>query len=135
MDNTAMRLKILLPSRVLAKIEGVTRIVVETSQGNLGLLPRRLDCTAILVPGILIYTLQPDQEAYFAVDEGVIVKSGSEVLVSVRHAMSGSDLASLRRAVEHEFLTKDEMEKSLRSSLAKLESHFVRNFLEISHGG
>ncbi len=134
MSNIAMRLKIILPSQVFAEIDGVTRIVAETTEGGLGLLPRRLDCTASLVPGILIYTLRPDHEAYFALDEGVIVKSGSEVLVSVRHAMSGIDLSSLRRAVEHEFLTRDEMEKSLRSSLAKLESHFVRNFLEISHG-
>jgi len=40
-----------------------------------------------------------------AVDEGVLVKTGADALVSVHRAISGTDLAQLRGAVEKEFLT------------------------------
>ena len=71
---------------------------------------------------------------YVALDEGVLVKSGQEVLVSVRNAIAGTDLRRLREAVEHEFLTLDEHEQSLRTVMAKLESSFVRRFADFRHG-
>jgi F-type H+-transporting ATPase subunit epsilon len=40
-----------------------------------------------------------------AVDEGVLVKTGMDVLVSVRRAIGGTDLGQLHEAVEKEFLT------------------------------
>ena len=50
-----MKLKVLLPYQVFAEIDDVNRIVAETPQGSFGLLPRRLDCVAVLEPGILTY--------------------------------------------------------------------------------
>ena len=69
MENTLMNLKILLPFKVLAEIKKVKRIVVETSEGSYGLLPQRLDCTASLVPGILLYETQSEGIKYIALDE------------------------------------------------------------------
>jgi len=133
MPPTLMTLKILLPFRIFAEQKAVTRIVAETRQGALGLLPQRLDCVAALEPGILIYETDGEDEQYVALDEGVLVKSGQEVLVSVRNAIAGTDLRQLREAVEHEFLTLDEQEQSLRSVMAKLESSFVRRFADFRH--
>ena len=129
MESLLMRLKILLPFRVFAEQEGVSRIVAETYQGSFGILPRRLDCAAALAPGILTYQT-PAGEVYLAVDQGVLVKTGSEVFVSVRNAIGGSELDQLREAVNREFLEFDEREKSVRSVMAKLESGFVRRFME-----
>jgi F-type H+-transporting ATPase subunit epsilon len=128
-----MTLKILLPFRIFAEQKAVTRIVAETRQGAFGLLPQRLDCVAALEPGILIYERQGEEERYVALDEGVLVKSGQEVVVSVRNAIAGTDLHQLREAVEREFLTLDEHEQSLRSVMAKLESSFVRRFADFRH--
>lgn len=121
-----MHLKILLPFQIFAETSGVSRIVAETREGAFGLLPRRLDCVAALTPGILIYETNAGGEAYVAVDEGVLVKTGQDVLVSVRRALGGTDLGRLRAAVEQEFLTLDEHEQSVRSVLAKMESDFIR---------
>lgn len=121
-----MHLKILLPFEIFAEKTGVSRIVAETREGAFGLLPRRLDCVAALTPGILIYETDAGGEAYVAVDEGVLVKTGQDVLVSVRRALGGTDLGRLRAAVEQEFLTLDEHEQSVRSVLAKMESDFIR---------
>ena len=128
-----MTLKILLPFRIFAEQKAVTRIVAETRQGAFGLLPQRLDCVAALEPGILTYERQGGEERYVALDEGVLVKSGQEVVVSVRNAIAGTDLHQLREAVEREFLTLDEHEQSLRSVMAKLESSFVRRFADFRH--
>lgn len=121
-----MNLKVLLPFQIFAEKSGVSRIVAETHEGSFGLLPHRLDCVAALVPGILIYETDSDGEVFVAVDEGVLVKSGAEVLVSVRRALLGKDLGELREAVEKEFLTLDENERSMRSVMAKLETGFLR---------
>ena len=128
-----MQLKILLPSRVFSVIENVTRIVAEARQGSFGLLPQRLDCVAALAPGILMYATEAAGEAYLAVDEGVIVKTGSDVVVSVRHAIGGADLGQLRQAVEREFVTLDERQKAVRNVVAKLESGLIRRFAEFHH--
>lgn len=130
MQPTVMNLKILLPFRIFAETSGVSRIVAETSEGSFGLLPRRLDCVAALVPGILIYENETEGEVYVAVDEGMLVKTGLDVLVSVRNAIGGTDLGLLHAAVEREFLNLTEREQSVRSVMAKMESGFIRRLAE-----
>jgi F-type H+-transporting ATPase subunit epsilon len=130
---TLMNLKVLLPFRVFANKTGVSRIVAEIRDGSFGLLPRRLDCVAALVPGILIYENEAEGEVYVAVDEGVVIKTGLDVLVSVRNAIGGTDLGQLREAVEREFLNLNEREQSVRSVMAKMESGLIRRLAEFHH--
>lgn len=115
-----MTLKILLPFQVFTEEKDVKRIVIETSVGSYGILPQRLDCVAALVPGILTY--ETDQVHYLAVDEGIMIKAGADVLVSVRQAIGGADLGKLHESVEKEFKLLDETEKNIRSVLTKLET-------------
>jgi F-type H+-transporting ATPase subunit epsilon len=133
MPGPLMNLKVLLPFQIFADKTGVSRIVAETREGSFGLLPHRLDCVAALAPGILIYETAADGEVYVAVDEGVLVKTGQDVLVSVRRAIGGTDLNQLRNSVEREFLTLDDNEQSLRLVMAKLEAGFLRRFASFQH--
>src|SRR5208337_4964571 len=110
--STLMHLKVLLPFGIFAEKTGVSRIVAETREGSFGLLPHRLDCVAALAPGILVYENEGEGELYVAVDEGVLVKTGLDVLVSVRNAIGGTDLGQLHEAVEQEFLSLNEGEQS-----------------------
>lgn len=128
-----MHLKVLLPFKIFAEKTDVLRVVAQTHEGSFGLLPHRLDCVAALAPGILTYETAAEGEVCMAVDEGVLVKSGAEVLVSVRNAIGGMDLDKLRAAVEREFLKLDEQEKSVRTVMAKLESGFIRRFAAFHH--
>ena len=127
---TLMNLKVLLPFRIFADKTGVSRIVAQSREGSFGLLPHRLDCVAALAPGILIYEKEAEGEVYVAVDEGVLVKTGLEVLVSVRNAIGGTDLGKLHEAVEREFLNLNEGEQSVRSVMAKMESDLIRRLAE-----
>ncbi len=133
MQPARMNLKILLPFKIFAEKSGVLRVVAETRAGSFGLLPHRLDCVAALAPGILVFETAAEGEVCMAVDEGVLVKTGADVLVSVRNAIGGTDLGKLRQAVENEFLNLDEQEKSVRSVMAKLESGFIRRFAGFHH--
>ena len=130
---TRMNLKILLPFGVFAEKSGVARIVAETRQGAFGLLPHRLDCVAALAPGILTYEDNAEGEVYVAIDEGVLVKTGLDVLVSVRNAIGGTDLGRLRAAVEREFLNVNERERDVRLAMAKMETGFLRRLAEFQH--
>ena len=131
MPATLMNLKVLLPFQIFLEKAGVSRIVAETHEGSFGLLPHRLDCVATLAAGILIFETKMEGEAYVAVDEGVLVKTGPDVLVSVRRALGGTDLGQLRAAVEREFLTLDEHEQSVRSVLAKMEGDLIRRMASL----
>jgi len=125
-----MNLKILLPFQVFADLKGIKRIVAETFQGSFGLLPQRLDCAASLAPGILLYETETGNVVYIAIDEGILVKAGPNVLISVRNAIGGAELGNLHKAVEQEFKNIDEQEKKVRSVMAKLELGFIRRFEE-----
>ena len=130
MNSTLMNLRILLPYEIFAEKKDVSRIVADGRDGSFGLLPHRLDCIAALVPGILIYETEAEGEVYVAVDEGVLIKIGQNVLVSVRDAIFGTDLSQLREAVEKEFLNLDENERRIRSVMIKLESGLMRRLAE-----
>ncbi|XZE17808.1 F0F1 ATP synthase subunit epsilon [Pirellulaceae bacterium SH449] len=133
MPLSQMKLKVLLPFEVFAEKDSVTRIVAETQEGSFGLLPNRLDCVAALVPGILMIETEDQDETYLAIDEGVLVKSGGDVLVSVRNAIGGAGLSELREAVDQEFLTLGEHEASVRAVLARMESGFIRQLADFHH--
>ena len=133
METPSMNLKVFLPFQIFAEKSGISRIVAEMPGGSFGILPRRLDCVAPLAPGILIYETEAEGEVYVAVDEGVLVKTGADVLVSVRRATSGKDLGQLRELVEREFLTLDANERSIRSATAKLEAGFLQRLARFQH--
>lgn len=129
----SMVLKILLPYQVFFESDTVKRIVIETKEGSFGILPNRLDCVAALVPGILTYELQEYEEAYVAIDEGIFVKYGNDVLVTVRSAFSGVNLGELQALVENEFLNLDEREKAVKLVIDKLESEFVHRYVGLRY--
>lgn len=130
MEEILMDLKILLPHRIFAEIKNVRSVIVETNGGSYGLLPQRLDCVAVLVPGI--FTYETDTTHYLAVDVGVLVKTGTQVLVSVRNAVGGVELGKLGEMVKNEFMNLDEGEKKVRYMVSKLEIGFINRLKKLS---
>jgi F-type H+-transporting ATPase subunit epsilon len=132
-----MNLKVLLPFQIFAEISGVTRIVAESLQGSFGLLPNRLDCAAVLVPGILAYETPAAGTVYLAVDAGVLVKAGAEVLVSVHRAIAGASLSALHLSVKQQFSVLDTRQREVRAALIKMEGSLVGRLVEFqqaAHG-
>ena len=84
-----------------------------------------------MVPGLLSFVSVQGQEKFLAVDEGILVKCGTQVLVSTRQAVLGDNLGTLREKVASQFRVLDEREKLARSALAKLEASVIRHFIEL----
>ncbi len=123
-----MQLKILLPDRVFADEAKIARIVFVTPGGSFGLLPRRADCVAAIVPGLFAYQVEGVDEVTIALDEGVLVKAGDNVLVSVRRAIAGTDIEQLQHSIAAEFLTLSDLQHAQRRVSAQLESGFIKRF-------
>lgn len=125
-----MHLQILLPTRVLID-QPVTKVTAEAEDGSFCLRPRHVDMVSALAPGILTWYPHEQPEQYAGVAEGVLVKSGRDVLVSVQFGVCGSSLEQLREAVRRHFEEVDDRERQALSAVARLESDFVRRYLEL----
>lgn len=126
-----MKLKLLIPTRVVVDQE-VVKVVAEGEHGSFCLLPGHVDFLAVLVPGLLAFEDRDGREVFAAVDEGVLVKRGDEVLVSTRQATRGADLDELRGTVREEFAALDDRERAAQAATAKLEASFFRGYLELT---
>jgi F-type H+-transporting ATPase subunit epsilon len=123
-----LRLKIFLPSNAFAE-EEVDKVVGEGPEGGFCLLPRHIDYVTALVPGILTYRTVEAEERFLAIDSGILVKQGNQVLVSTRFAVRGL-LGELQKEVNKMVSAADDREKMSRSACARLEADLVRRFVE-----
>ncbi len=125
-----MKLKILVPDETVLDRE-VQKIGGEAQNGSFTLLPKHIDCVTALVPGILSYVDTQGEESFLAVDAGVLVKKGNEVLVSTRRAFESPELGKLKEVVEGMEEVTDERKQVARRALAELEINIVRRFMEL----
>ncbi len=129
-----MLLKVLMPTQVVLERQ-VVKVIAEGADGVFCLLPRHVDCVSALTPGILTFVDDQDDEQYVAVDQGILVKCGSEVLVSTYSAIHSEDLDELKEAVDRQFLELEEQERKTRTAVARLEADLVRRFYEMGKYG
>jgi F-type H+-transporting ATPase subunit epsilon len=130
-----MKLKILLPSEIFIQ-QDVAKVTAEAGNGSFCMLPHHIDFVAALVPGLFSFETADGVQMILAMDEGVLIKNGQEVLVSTRNAVRGQDMGTLKQVVEEQFQEMDEREKKARTAAAKLEADLVRRFMEMNehHG-
>jgi F-type H+-transporting ATPase subunit epsilon len=121
-----MRLEGLTPIEVWADEPEVSSIVAETRDGSFGILARRRDGVAALVPGVLIFVKPGAGEVFVAIDEGLLIKTGPRVVVAVRRAVRGPDLGALRELVSRRFLRQDAEATQLRVAVGQVEGSFMR---------
>ncbi|MEC4804300.1 MAG: F0F1 ATP synthase subunit epsilon [Jaaginema sp. PMC 1079.18] len=98
-----MNLKILLPTEVLLDLE-VTKITAKANNETFCLSSNHTDFAIALVPSILSFEADCHSPMFVAINEGLLFKSGSEVLVATIQAVWGGDLKQLQQAVESKFL-------------------------------
>jgi F-type H+-transporting ATPase subunit epsilon len=124
-----MTIKVMLPGKVFLEKE-VKKVTAEAGNGSFCLLPRHIDFLTNLVPGILSFESKEGKEEFLAIDEGILVKRGPEIMVSIKDAVKGEKLGTLKGIVDEHFRHEDNRQKKARSVLAKLEADFMRRFLE-----
>ncbi|MDY0212351.1 MAG: F0F1 ATP synthase subunit epsilon [Desulfuromonadaceae bacterium] len=127
-----MELQVVLPTRIFLQRDDLSYMSIDTPAGNLGFLPRRLDCVVPVSPGILAYRNSgTDEEEYIAVDTGILIKTGDKIVVSVHHAVASANLAELEQIIHAEFEQLSEQEKVVRSISAGIETKLIRRFIEL----
>jgi F-type H+-transporting ATPase subunit epsilon len=125
-----MRLRVLLPDQILVDAP-VLQVTAEAENGSFTLLPRHIDFVAALVPGILFYIKEDEQEEFLAVDEGILVKCGQDVRVSVIASVWGKKLGELRGLIQARTLNVSKHERLARDAINKLEVDLIRRLMEL----
>lgn len=123
-------LTILLPSEVLLTAS-VTRLGGDAVNGSFVVLPRHIDFTTALVPGILYFQEEHAEPKFVAIDSGILVKRAQSVWVSVLQAVRGDDLEHLDQVVEQEYRQLDERQKQTQTALTRLEVSFMRGMANL----
>lgn len=127
---TDMKVTVHLPTRIL--FEGqATQLRAVAQNGAFGMLPNHTDFVTALVPSVLSLQFADGTEAIFGLDEGVLVKKGHSVAISVLRGVLGDDLDSLKDTVEDSFVQMDEEEREARSAMSRLEANMVRRFAQL----
>jgi F-type H+-transporting ATPase subunit epsilon len=129
-----MNLKILLPEKTYWQ-GSVKKVVGEALNGFFCLLPGHIDFVTIMVPGIFFALTDEEKDIYMAINEGILIKTRDQVTLSIRNAIKGENLGSLKKEVEENFMKINQQERGARNALQKLEADFVRRFMDIeAHG-
>lgn len=134
-----MRLKTLMPSGVVVD-EEISRIRFEAGNGSYTFLPNHADFVTAVVPGIVSFNpvsgAEKGKEVFMACDQGILVKEGDTVLLSVRRAIIHDDLNVLAKAIGEEFKKVEEERKTVNAAMARLEVGLTRGLLQLNarHG-
>jgi F-type H+-transporting ATPase subunit epsilon len=113
----------------------VEKVSAQSREGAFTILPRHLDYTYSLVPGLLSFTVSgKDGPEYIGIDTGILVKIGNRVLVSTQRAVMGEPLGNIRNTIEKSFLELSEREKKVQTVMLKIETDIARRIFEMDSG-
>lgn len=145
MYDQPMHVKIILPTGIFLEEQAI-KVVGEAKNGCFCLLPRHIDMVTALTSGIFTITpvpspkdsqqnslSVPEEEIHIALDEGILVKRGSEVSVSAWNAVRGP-LGELHKMLQAQRDALGEHELNARLALEHLEASLVRQVLGRSGG-
>jgi F-type H+-transporting ATPase subunit epsilon len=123
-----MRVKLILPYMTILDKE-VEKITAPGIEGEFQILPKHIDATWSLKPGIL--TINTEKKLYFAINTGVVVKQGDIVYISVFQAIPGDSLRELSATVKKSLTDLSDRERKAKEVLVKLEAETIKKFTEI----
>lgn len=129
-----MRLKIILPYKIILD-KNVGKITVPGAEGVFQILPKHVDGTWSVKPGVLVLDMDDDNDDkidwYYAISQGVLVKEGNVIYLSCFQAIKGDSLESLTQTVKKDLEVFNERERKTREALLRLETDTVKKFMEL----
>lgn len=109
------------------------KVHIPTTEGDWCMLPRHADAVFTLEPGIMTYS-QGVQTLAAAVNSGLCVKTGSNVMIATNRAVASPHLEDLARAVEEQFQLEADEERRAQTAMAHIEIGIIRHLLELEPG-
>ena len=129
-EKGILRLKVMEPEKILVETS-VTKVIAEGLNGSFCIKPKHIDFVSALKPGILEYTVDDESEQFIALDEGILVKCGQEILVSVLNGIPGTDLSRLEETVREQFQKTEAINKATDIALKGMEADLLMHFVEM----
>ena len=128
-----MTLRVFTPDKTHDMHE-IVAIDVETTGGHRTFLPRHVDSTVALAPGLLLFRSSEGEDRYMGVDGGTLVKIGQRVMVSTPRVALEEELGALRESLEKRRRAQEERHREARWALARLEVEFARSLFHAEAG-
>jgi len=126
--TTLMQFKVCLPAEFSMEKSNMVRIVAEPRGDSCGNLPRRFDCVAEIVAGILLFETEVEDEVYAAVDARLLAGTGQDGFASMRQALLGTAAGPSPYPPGGGSMALGGRERFVRSVMAKLEAEFQLRF-------
>ena len=99
-----MKLRITLPTAVVAEFDDVLHVRAEDASGAFGILPRHADLLTVLATSVVSWRHANGTEGHCAVRGGVLMVSGGErIAIATREAVVGDDLVHLESRCSRRF--------------------------------
>lgn len=128
-----MQLTVLTPLGVVLQTKAL-KVTMETLSGYHTLLPKHVDFISALGPNIMQYYDENNNPKYVACHNGIVVKKGATVTVSVQDAILGDKLDELESTLAKVYKENEEQRKELNTAIARLELGIVRGFSRLREG-
>jgi F-type H+-transporting ATPase subunit epsilon len=111
------------------RYENVQELIAEGVDGSFALLPNHVDFASVLDSGLLVLVIE-NEEQYAAVDRGVLTKVGDEVEIATPRSVTGKPLGQIREAVQSEFVSEEQHERRVLSTMTKIQTDMARKIFE-----
>ena len=128
-----LNLKVYVPDRLFLE-ETILKVKLIGKEGSFTILPKHLDYISSFNDGVLMYLDLENNKRYLAINQGILVKVGREVKLSLFHAIEGSDLNKLKENVKELALKSDELinkDKQLKTSLKNIEFFIFEKLMRL----
>ncbi|WP_028829603.1 hypothetical protein [Proteocatella sphenisci] len=124
-----MKIKLILPNKTLME-KDIDKVTLPGREGSFQILPRHIDFTSSIKPGILT-VFSGEYIEYFALSHGIMVKKGDVIYLSTLYAVRGESLESLSRELVEDINNRKEYDNKIREILSKMEAETLRRFIEL----
>lgn len=109
----------------------IRKVSLEFLNGYYTFLPKHIDFASVLKTSIVSYCNLEGATKYIACHQGIAVKKGQNVTLSVRQAVLGNTPDELKYTILHDFKKTDEQRKELNTAMARLEIGMLRGFKQL----
>lgn len=113
----------------------IKKVTFETLNGYYTLMPKHIDFVSAMNANIVRYTTVENEEKFVACHQGIVVKKGNDVTISVQKAVKSDTLDELQKTILIDFKESEEQRKELNTAMARLEVGLVRGFTQLKEAG
>jgi len=125
----------LLDATHAEKIDGVSSFVGVDSSGSFGILAGHARLMTTLVIGLARYRVGDEAWQYLALPGAVLYFDRDLLTLSTRRYLQDADYTKISNALEQELLAEEEMLRSVKESLQRMEEDVLKRLWKISRGG